>query len=423
MVIYRSPVQSIYPHIPTELRDEQKRMEEDFGVLTPRTTALSKLDRRTVQEWCNDPLHEHSIPLPKVALHTASLIELQFERITATLEEISKNLRKFANKGDDPTPIIIADQQCQHMVRHLVSNLRVHLDPSSMIGQFLDSSKASKSTSKGVKGVVDFEEEQHMAAVSPNSMVIYMLTPSTQNIDLLLRDFKRPLGPGIKVALSFTSNCAPELLDKLTRCKYLRARLVQAPMVMYNNFLSVSQESISLGLPHAFPVMYSPMDAIGGRHKLTDACVEKMVSVCATLNDYPQIRFAVTGMNCGMVAAKFSDAFEKFLKRNGSFEFHGMTDLDNRSNMLILERNIDLCQPLMHGTCLQAFVKDYLPMESRVPIPMCMSEADSVWSRFRHCRVWDVKASIEAEFKEKKRSREDPEFKSLAGESGMGAWF
>ena len=59
-----------------------------------------------------------------------------------------------------------------------------------------------------------------------------------------------------------------------------------------------------------------------------------------------------------------------------------MENLDNRSTMLILERNLDLSQPLMHGTCLQSFVRDYLPEDQLQPPPPCMSSTDNLWPRF-----------------------------------------
>ncbi len=98
----------------------------------------------------------------------------------------------------------------------------------------------------------------------------------------------------------------------------------------------------------------------GNPFEVADELVRGLVSMCAQLNEWPYIRYATSSINCGMLAGKFYEALHEFIQEEPDFDFQGSTDLAHRSTVLLLDRNCDLKQPLLHDPCLEPCAFDYL---------------------------------------------------------------
>ena len=194
---------------------------------------------------------------------------------------------------------------------------------------------------------------------------IYILAPTAASVQRLLQDYasKEKVLYGPAVFLFFLGRIPEQLLDQLKKCKQLIKRL-KALAEINVNFLSKEERAFMLDAPDAFKSFYSrsatPMEM---------AIAEKLVTVCATLNEYPYIRYRSSSNVCRNFASLFHLKMDEFVTANPNWWYHGsgksgnkVTERD-RSTLLLLDRASDCLTPLMHDFTYQPMVHDLLKME------------------------------------------------------------
>eukprot|EP00559_Dactyliosolen_fragilissimus_P001120 CAMPEP_0184861448 /NCGR_PEP_ID=MMETSP0580-20130426/6137_1 /TAXON_ID=1118495 /ORGANISM="Dactyliosolen fragilissimus" /LENGTH=648 /DNA_ID=CAMNT_0027358957 /DNA_START=1 /DNA_END=1947 /DNA_ORIENTATION=- len=194
---------------------------------------------------------------------------------------------------------------------------------------------------------------------------IYFLTPTEESIDILVEDWtpsksrKEPLYAD-SVFLYFTQKVPDKLFAKIKQCKPL-ARRLKAFAEVNLGFLAKETRSFHLDMSASFSNLYNQpsMSIVTDTHH---AIVSKLVTVCATLNEYPHIRYRTSSDLCTILANLFHKQFTEFIASNKSWWYHGdSSHLDKpRSTLLILSRSDDCLSPLMHEFTYQAMVYDLL---------------------------------------------------------------
>jgi len=131
---------------------------------------------------------------------------------------------------------------------------------------------------------------------------------------------------------------------------------------------------------------------------------EKLVTVCATLKEYPVIRYqagkdGAAGGLSHSIARLVDDKLNKLMK--GSEEFNNSVNPNNRSTLLILDRSVDPIAPLLHEFTYQAMIHDLLQQSnsdtftyqttrndgSQTGKTVLLSELDPLWPILRHMHI------------------------------------
>jgi syntaxin-binding protein 1 len=204
---------------------------------------------------------------------------------------------------------------------------------------------------------------------------IYILAPTKESIERLLDDYssKSKVLYGPNVFVYFLGTIPGAYIAQIKQCKQLIKRL-KALSEINVNFLVKEQRAFLLEMHQPFSAYY--LRNIGSPLEVTLA--DKLVTVCATLNEYPYIRYKQTSGICSSVASIFKMKMDEFVGSNPEWWYHGsgksttMTERD-RSTILLLDRSSDCLTPLMHDFTYQPMVKDLLKMEG----DMITTEVDS----------------------------------------------
>lgn len=195
---------------------------------------------------------------------------------------------------------------------------------------------------------------------------IYVLAPTQDSIQRLLDDFsdKNKVLYGSSIFVYFLGPIPRRFVDQIKGCKQLIKRL-KALSEINVDFLVKEQRAFTLNIETPF----SDYFLRSGGSPAEVPVAEKLVSICATLNEYPYIRYKQTSGICGSLASLFKMKMDEFVSHNPSWWYHGSGKSGNsnqereRSTILLLDRSNDCLTPLMHDFTYQAMVQDLLKIQ------------------------------------------------------------
>jgi len=195
------------------------------------------------------------------------------------------------------------------------------------------------------------------------SAPIYFLSPTHDSIDRLIADWtpskarKQPLYADT-VFLYFTTVLSDELLMKIKRCKPLVKRL-KALNELNVDFIANESRAFHLDMPSSFANIYN------SDGQVATSIAEKLVTVCASLHEYPHIRYRASSQFCTALASVFNRKLTEYIGNNSNWWYHGDSQHTERgrSTFLLLSRADDSLSPLLHEFTYQAMVYDLLDVE------------------------------------------------------------
>uniref|UniRef100_A0A7S1BZN1 Uncharacterized protein n=1 Tax=Corethron hystrix TaxID=216773 RepID=A0A7S1BZN1_9STRA len=226
------------------------------------------------------------------------------------------------------------------------------------------------------------------------------------------------------------SRVQDELVAKIKKCKPLLAKIKGFGEINVD-FLATEATAFSFDEPTFFHRIYSQNGSqrsprpnqLGFSAPLSPVHVEivdRLVSVCATLNEYPHIRYKAddiksqrTGI-CPKIALLFKDRLDQFVASNPEWWYHGGPGHSERDRgvLLIVERAEDPLSPLVHEFTYRAMVHDLLEMagEKYTYTPttqknasereVLLNDNDECWVEFRDNHIAEVTEMLSGRTKE-----------------------
>jgi len=240
------------------------------------------------------------------------------------------------------------------------------------------------------------------------SAPIYFLSPSKASVARLISDWtpskkqKEPLYAD-SVFIYFTNALSDELFDMIKACKPLVKRLKALGEVNID-FIAKQARAFHFDMnsSEVFSKLYR--QRVNGSSPLEHAIADKLVTACASLNEYPHIRYKA-GSNVSVQVAKlFNQKFTSFIGKNKDWWYHGdATHTEKgRSTLLVMSRTDDCLSPLIHEFTYQAMVHDLLKVkddkitvqtqgaEGPIEKDALLNESDELWVELRGKHIADV---------------------------------
>jgi syntaxin-binding protein 1 len=196
---------------------------------------------------------------------------------------------------------------------------------------------------------------------------IYILSPCKKSVEKLVKDYedKSKLLYGDAAFVFFLGPIPSQLLDMLMKCKQLTKRLKSLSEINVD-FLVKEDRAYQLEISSPFRDFYTRKSSA---RRAEAKIASKLVTLCASLNEYPYIRYNQSSRVCSSLALTFKSEMDGFVGANPNWWYHGSggsgkqsTELE-RSTILLLDRSSDCLTPLMHDFTYQPMVQDLLALE------------------------------------------------------------
>lgn len=240
------------------------------------------------------------------------------------------------------------------------------------------------------------------------SAPVYFLSPTKDSITKLIEDWtpsrkrKEPLYADC-VFVYFTSALPDDLFDLIKGCKPLIRRL-KALCELNIDFITKQRDAFHLDMQSSevFSKLYR--GSLNGSSNIEHVIADKLVTVCASLHEYPHVRFRSDSRVSSSLARIFNDKFNKFVAKNKDWWYHGdsLHTEKGRATLLILSRTDDCLSPLIHEFTYQAMVHDLLPVQDdkitvkaqssdgTIDKDALLNDSDDLWVELRGKHIADV---------------------------------
>ncbi|KAG0273897.1 vacuolar sorting protein VPS33/slp1 [Linnemannia exigua] len=260
--------------------------------------------------------------------------------------------------------------------------------------------------------LVEMLESKRQAYTSLEA--VYLLTPCMESVQRLMDDYPSdsPTGKYKAAHVLFTAPLEDRLFDRLTKSPV--SKYIKTLRELFMDFTAIESRVFSLESPSSFYTLYSPAKKLELAAEM-DSIAKQLVSVIATLGDFPSIRYFRPPETAD---GKRTQSMKLASLLQGELEAYVRSNQDmagrqqGQGTILILDRSIDITAAIVHEFTYQAMANDLLPIEDGTKftyniengdgtteaVSVVIDETDQVFTDIRHAHIVETASTLTSKF-------------------------
>ena len=202
-------------------------------------------------------------------------------------------------------------------------------------------------------GIISIESIYFERKPYPNNEAIYIISGCAESINNISKDFIKEKNRLYKACHIFTLDAINDdlinlILQKEQNNFYKYIKTLKQIMI---NFIPIDKNTFSFGNDNNFNCFYNLYD--NEKNKITtEITIDKLVSVCESLDNYPNIAYFSPDKYCKLIAEKVNTELKQYFTKKKNLKKNGI--------LLITTRYIDFLAPIQFGLIFQHTILESL---------------------------------------------------------------